>query len=208
MIKTFRIEDVIASPSKVAILRIFASREGLQATGRQIAKLAGFSVPAIHDSLKSLHARNILNLDIIGKQHVYTLNENERMVQKIIRPMFAVEGSVKNDIREFLLHELKKAKELNKITALIFYGSMQTGKDEMGSDVDIAVIVKQKKSLQRVENVFVEMAPKFKRYFGVELDPYIKTEDEFRAKLKKNRPPVSTLMLSYSVLFGKEPLEI
>jgi hypothetical protein len=47
MIKSFRIEDIVASPSKLAILRVFASRQGLQATGRQIAKLTGFSVPAL-----------------------------------------------------------------------------------------------------------------------------------------------------------------
>jgi predicted nucleotidyltransferase len=87
---------------------------------------------------------------------LYTLNEEERVVQKIVRPMFAAEGNVKNEIREFLLHELKKNKCLHKIIALIFYGSMQTGKDEIGSDVDIAVVVKQKNNIEQVEAVFTE----------------------------------------------------
>jgi predicted nucleotidyltransferase len=208
MIKTFRIEDIVASPLKLAILRVFAARKGFKATGRQIAKLAGYSVPSTHDALKGLRERNVLKVDIIGKQHIYTLNEDERMVQKIIRPMFAAESNVKNDIREFLLDEMKKAKMLSKITSLIFYGSMQTGKDKIGSDVDIAVVVARKEDLNLIENIFVEIAPRFKQYFGVQIDPYIKSKVEFKARLKKNMPPLSTLIKSYSVLYGQEPLEI
>lgn len=96
MVKTFRIEDIIDSPSKLAILRLFISRKGLKATGRRIAKLAGYSAPSTHDSLKDLHERNILKLDIIGKQHIYSLNEDDRIVQRIIRPLFAAEGNIKN----------------------------------------------------------------------------------------------------------------
>lgn len=208
MIKTFRVEDIVASPSKLAILRAFATRKGLKATGRQIAKLVGYSVPSTHDSLKSLHERNILKLDIIGKQHIYTLNEDERMVQKIIRPMFAAESNVKADIQEYLLSEMKKAGIMSKVVSLIFYGSMQTEKDKIGSDVDIAIIVAHKEDLERVEGVFAEMAPRFRQYFGAQIDPYIKSKVGFKERLKKNLPPVSTLMKSYSVLYGKEPLEI
>lgn len=208
MIKAFRIEDIVASPLKLAILRAFTARKGFKATGREIAKLVGYSVPSTHDALKGLHERNVLKLDIIGKQHIYTLNEDERMVQKIVRPMFAAESNAKNDIREFLLDEMKKAKILSKIASLIFYGSMQTGKDKIGSDVDIAVVVSHKEDLDQVERVLVEIAPRFKQYFGIQIDPYIKSKAEFKARLKKNLPPVSTLIKSYSVLYGQEPLEL
>jgi hypothetical protein len=42
----------------------------------------------------------------------------------------------------------------------------------------------------------------------VHLDAYIKTKEEFRVRLKKNLSPISTLMKAYSVIYGKEPLEI
>lgn len=209
MVKTFQIEEIINSPSKLAILRVFASRRGLKATGRQIAKLIGYSAPSTHDSLKDLRGRNILKLEIIGKQHVYTLNEEDRIVQKIIRPIFAVESNIKNEIRDFLLKEFKRAKIKTKIASLILYGSMQTEKAKKGSDVDVAVVVYRSAGMRQVEYIFLsEIAPKFKAYFGVQIDPYIKSVADFRELLKKNKPPVSTLMKSYSVLYGKEPLEI
>lgn len=209
MAKTFQIEEIINSPSKLAILRVFASRRGLKATGRQIAKLVGYSAPSTHDSLKDLRDRNILKLDIIGKQHIYALNEQDRIVQKIIRPMFAAESNIKNEIRDFLLNEFKRAKLKAKIASLILYGSMQTETAKKGSDVDIAVVVPRAVDLRPVENAFLsEIAPRFKAYFGVQIDPYIKSATEFKERLKKNKPPVSTLMKSYFVLYGKEPLEV
>lgn len=209
MVKTFQIEEIINSPSKLAILRVLVSRRGLKATGRQIAKLVGYSAPSTHESLKALHDRNILKLDIIGKQHIYILNEEDRIVQKIIRPMFAAESNIKNEIRDFLLEEFKRTKIKAKITSLILYGSMQTEAAKKESDVDVAVVVPRTVDLLPVENVFLsEIAPKFKMYFGVQVDPYIKSALEFRKRLKKNKPPVSTLMKSYFVLYGKEPLEV
>ncbi|MBI4981791.1 MAG: nucleotidyltransferase domain-containing protein [Candidatus Omnitrophica bacterium] len=209
MVTTFQIEDIIASASKLAILRVFVSHKGLKATGRQIAKLVGYSVPSTHDSLKNLHESNILKLDIIGKQHIYTLNEDDRIVQKIIRPMFAAESNFKKEIRNFLLDELKRSKIKEKIASLILYGSVQTENAKRGSDVDVAVVVSRPTDLQRVEDIFLSgIAPRFKAYFGFHIDPYIKSVDEFKKRLKNNKPPVSTLMKSYSILLGKEPLEM
>lgn len=209
MVKPFQIEEIVDSPSKVAILRLFITRKNLKATGRQIAKLIGYSAPSTHDSLKSLHGSNILKLDIIGKQHIYALNEDDRIVQKIIRPMFTAESNVKNEIRDFLLKESRRAKIMVKIVSLILYGSIQSGTAKKGSDVDIAVVVSKSAHMEQIEDIFLSgIAAKFRTYFGVRLHPYIKSAAEFKERLKKNQPPVSTLMKSYSVLYGKEPLEI
>ena len=209
MVKTFQIEEIVDSPSKLAILRVFASRRGLKATGRQIAKLVGYSAPSTHDSLKNLYERNILKLEIIGRQYIYALNEDDRTVQRIIRPMFAAESNIKNEIRDFLLKEFKRANLKTKIVSLILYGSIQAGTAKKESDVDVAVIVVRSADIRLIEDfVFSEIAPRFRAYFGVQLDPYVKSAAEFKERLRKNRPPVSTLMKSYSVLHGKEPLEI
>lgn len=209
MTMSFPIDDILSSPSKLAILRVLASRKGFKGTGRELAKLAGYSAPSTHESLKELHARDVLSLDIIGKQHVYSLNEGNRIVQKVIRPMFRAEGGFKEEVRDFLLDEMRKARIKGAITSLILYGSAQKGVTGKGSDVDVAVVVSRTVDVERVGDIFVSgTAARFKAYFGAQLDPYVKSSTEFRARLKKDQPPVSTLMRSYSVLYGKEPLEI
>ena len=171
--------------------------------------MSGYSVPSTHESLKDLHSRNILTLEIIGKQHIYALNENDRIVRKIIRPMFKAESGVKEEIRDFLLSEMKKAGIRKRLVSLILYGSAQKGAAIKGSDVDIAVILSNAADVARVTDIFVStIAPQFRAYFGVQLDFYVKSAADFRGRLKKNLPPVSTLIKSYSVLYGKEPLEV
>ena len=205
----FNINEIIDSPSKLAILRVFASRHGFKATGREIAKLSGYSVPSTHESLKDLNSHNILNLEVIGKQHIYTLNEEDRIVKKILRPMFEAEGNVKGEIRDFLIKELKITGIKREVVSLILYGSVQ--KDQAGkkSDVDVVVVVEKTVAVKKITDIFIStITGKFKSYFGVQLDPYIKSAADFRSRLKKNLAPVSTLMKSYKVLYGKEPLEI
>jgi predicted nucleotidyltransferase len=209
MVVPFKIDEIFDSPSKLAILRVFASREGLKTTGREVAKLAGFSVPSTHESLKDLYARNVLIREIIGRQHLYSLNEEDRVVQKIIRPMFETENNYKQEICDLLLEGIKKAGIKSAIISLILYGSVAKKTAQKGSDVDVAVVVVKSTDEDRVFNVFnVEIAQRFKSFFGVHLDFYVKSAAEFRERLKKNLPPVSTLMKSYSVLYGKEPLEV
>ncbi len=205
----FSMTEIIDSPSKLAILRVFASRVGLKATGREIAKRSGYSVPATHESLKDLHSRNIFNLEVIGKQHIYTLNEEDRIVKKIIRPLFEAEGSIKDEIRDFLVKELKDTRLKKAVVSLILYGSVQKNKSGKNSDVDIAVVVDKEVDVKRVTHIFIStIMSKFKLYFGIQLDPYIKSAADFRSRLKKNFSPLSTLMKSYAVLYGKEPLEV
>ena len=204
----FPIVEVVSSPSKTAILRMMTSRQGFRATGRQIASLVGFSVPSTHEALKSLHDRGILLLEVMGKQHIYSLNVDNRIVQKVVMPIFETENDLKKDIGQFLLKELDKQGMKQNIAAIFLYGSLQKSKAVLGSDVDIAVVVAKSSNVERIVEAFASIGPKFKSYFGAQLDAYIKSKEEFKERIKKNQPPVSDLMKSYSVLFGKEPLEV
>ncbi len=204
------LDNILNSKSKIAIIRLFVAKtSGFRATGREIAKLVKFSAPAAHSALKELYNQGVLKLDNIGRQHIYSLDNNNRIVQKILRPMFKEEVSLKGELKNFLIKKVQSAGMKKKITSLLLYGSMQKGTACDRSDVDIAVIVKNKKDIKEIEGRFLnDISVQFYEYFKAHLDAYIKTKEEFRLRLKKNLPPVSTLMKSYAVLYGKEPLEI
>lgn len=210
MVTEKALDNILNSKSKIAIIRLFTSKTNdFKATGREIAKLTRFSAPAAHAALKELFNQGVLKLDNIGKQHIYSLDNNNRIVQKILRPMFKEEISARYELRDFLVKQINKSRIKKKILSVILYGSMQRGEAHNKSDVDIAVIIKNQKDKKEVEERFLnEISVKFYDYFKAHLDTYIKTKDEFRARLKKNLSPVSTLMKAYSVIYGKEPLEI
>jgi len=203
------LDSILNTNSKVKIIRLFASRrDDFVATGREIARLVGVTPPATHAALKELYSQDILRRDIIGKQHLYRFNVKSRVVKNILTPAFKGELSIKKDIVEFLKKSILREKLKNKIVSLIQYGSLQTGKTDKKSDVDIVIITNTQSDKQQTEKMFTEdISNKFHEYFGAHLDVYIKTKDEFIKRLKKNLSPISTLMRSYSVLYGKDPID-
>ena len=204
------LDNILNSKLKIAIIRLFVSKTGeFKATGREIAKLTRFSPPAAHAALKELYNQGILRLDNIGKQHIYSFDNNNRIVQKILKPMFKEEVSLKDEVKDFLIKQIREMGVTKKIVSLLLYGSLQRGVTHDKSDVDIAIIIKNKKDKKEIEEKFLnEISVKFYDYFKAHLDTYLKTKEEFRVRLKKNLSPVSTLMKAYSVIYGKEPLEI
>jgi len=203
------LDNILNTNSKVKIIRLFTSRrEDFIASGRGIARLTGITPPAAHTALKDLYNRDILKRDIIGREHIYRLNANNRIVNDILKPAFEKEYSVKEDIFKFLKEKIKEKRIEGKIVSLILYGSLQSGSADEKSDVDIAVVTGNELAKKQIEGIFIEdISHQFYEYFGANLDSYIKTKDEFTRRLRKNQPPVSTMMRSYSVIYGKDPLD-
>jgi predicted nucleotidyltransferase len=200
--------DVLNSEIKVKVMRLFASRlEGYHATGREVARIVGTTAPTAHAALKDLYSSHILNYEVSGKNHLYSLNRKTRIVQEILLPMFQKEDAFKADVFEFIKTALKKKKVIDSIVSILLYGSQQRGKSDESSDIDIAVIVRTEDDLKVIEDLFIEeITSSFHDYFGVSLDAYIKTQKDFTDRLNKNLPPVSTLMKSYSVIYGEDPI--
>lgn len=204
-----RLDDILDTKSKVKIIRLFVSRtEGFMASGREVAKLVGLSPPAAHTALKELYNQNILNREIIGRQHIYKINHTNRIVKDILQPAFQKELSTKDDISSFLKKRIESYKIQHLITSLILYGSLASGETHGESDCDIAVVVKSYPAKKQIESLFVDkISGEFSEYFGIHLHPYIKTYKEFIIRLEKRLSPVSKLMESYTVVYGKDPMD-
>jgi len=203
------LDSILNTASKVKIIRLFISRRrDFMASGRQIARLVDLTAPAAHATLKELYNQDILKQDIIGRQHIYRLNIDNRIVRDILEPTFKKECSIRKDIFDFLKKKIKEKKIANKVVSILLYGSFQEGATDERSDVDIAIIAKNKPAKKQIEETFMEnITNQFYDYFGAHLDIYIKTKDEFINRLKKNLPPIPELMQSYSVIYGKDPME-
>lgn len=204
------LDGILDSRTKVRIIRLFASRtEAFTASGREIAKWTALSPPAAHAALKILLDRKVLKREILGKQHLYSLDRSGRIVRNILIPAFRKEGALKEDIRNFLLRRIEEAEVTGLVVSLVLYGSLASGGTHEASDCDIVVVVKHPKAKERLEGLFQDkITSEFHAEFGVHLDPYVQTLEEFRTKMKNKRPPISTLMQGYEIILGKDPIEI
>ena len=204
-----RLDDILDTKSKVKIIRLFVSRtENFMASGREIAKLIGLTPPAAHTALKELYNQDILKREIIGRQHIYKINHLNRMVKDILQPAFQKELSTKEDISDYLRKKIKSYKIQHLIASLILYGSIARGQTHGESDCDIAVVVKNASSKKEIESVFMnKISSEFSDYFSIHLHPYIKTYNEFMRRFKKRLSPLPKLMESYTIVYGKDPVE-
>ena len=102
------LDSILTTGSKTKIIRLFVSRkDGFRASGRQIATLVNISAPAAHTALKELYNLDILKRDIIGRQHIYSLDNNSKMVKEILRPMFQKENSLKREIGNYFIKQAR-----------------------------------------------------------------------------------------------------
>ena len=127
-------------------------------------------------------------------------------MREILAPAFGKERMLRDDIARYLVSALREHRLLSSVESLMLYGSTTRGMARDGSDCDVAVIVRDEQSRGRIERCFInEICPRFLGYFGMHLDPYIKTSAEFARRMKRCLPPVSTLMRSYLVVHGRDP---
>jgi len=143
------LDSILDANSKIRIVRLFVNRRrDFMSSGREIARLTGLSPPAAHAALKELYNQDVLKRDILGKQHIYRLNTNNRIVRNILIPAFKTEKSVKQDIIKFIKRKILQKKLKNDIVSVVLYGSIQRGNVKKG-DVDIAIVVaRQKRELR------------------------------------------------------------
>lgn len=204
------LDEILDARSKVLVARLFALRtDDFLASGREVARLTALSPPAAHAALRSLLDARVLGREIVGRQHLYRLNSGARLVRDILRPLFARENAVLDDVAAFLGKRLAEAGLRESVVSAVLYGSLAAGRTRESSDCDVALIVRDGRGRAGLEKAFIEtISAAFFREFGFHVDPYVKTEAEFRKRLRRNAPPVSTLMKGYRTLFGKDPIEL
>lgn len=123
MVITKALDSILNTASKVKIIRLFISqRKDFMASGRHVARLINITAPATHAALKALYEQGILKRDIIGKQHIYSLAGNNKVVKQILNPMFQKELLIKEEIEG---HLIKQVRDKN---VYIIAGSNGSGK--------------------------------------------------------------------------------
>ncbi len=204
------LDDILDSRSKARVVRLFALRtDDFLASGREIARLTALSPPAAHAALRSLLDARVLGREIVGRQHLYRLNSRARLVRDLLRPLFARESALREDVGAFLEKKISGSGLRGLVVSAILYGSLAVGRAGESSDCDVAIVARDARAKARLEKAFLEtISAEFFGEFGFHVDPYVKTAAEFRRKLRRNEPPLTTLMKSYRMLFGKDPVEI
>jgi predicted nucleotidyltransferase len=196
------LDNILNTEVKVRILRFFC-RTGAEWNGRQVAKEIGVTPKTAHQALNTLNKEKVLLLRNMGKTHVYSLNEGNFLVSKLLKPLFLKEDSILDHIIKAIKRKISSSKARKAIISIAIFGSVSKQEEHSSSDIDLAVLVKDAKAKASAERLFEEIGSRIAVEFGNGISPYINTRMEFNSKYKKGLPVVKNILKSHNLIYGE-----
>lgn len=177
------LDDILNSRIKVRILRLFARTRGSY-SGREVARLIGYSHNPTIQALKELEAQGLLRRRSIGASHEYTLNEDHLLVRGVLLLAFERERDALLEIASIFEEQIGKDFE-----EAVIFGSVARGEERLDSDVDILIIIKDRADKEAVEDRVSEATILAMAASGNPVSPVLVTRSEYekRKKAKSKR---------------------
>jgi predicted nucleotidyltransferase len=175
------LDDVLSSRIKVRILRLFSRTKG-SCSGREVARLIGYSHNPTIQALKELEAQGLLRRRSIGASYEYTLNEDHLLVSGVLMGAFDIERNALFEIVRIFEEQIGRDFE-----AAIIFGSVARGEERLDSDVDILIIIKDGSDLASVENKVSEATNLAMAASGNAVSPVLMARSEYEKRKRAKR---------------------
>jgi len=201
MRSTITAEDVFGNRSRVRVLRILRG-VGVPLNTSQIARRAGLTHPAASEALRRLATMGLVSSSPAGRATVHWLVRDNLYVQSMVEPMFAAEESMPDTVAA----NLRETLEAVAVSAILF-GSYARGDQEIGSDVDVLIVVCSNEAKHAAESLLNEYSMRFRHMFGASLSPLLYTLDEV-TRLPDTAPELwESIETEGLTLLGSTPTE-
>jgi len=172
------LDDILSSRIKVRVLRLFARTRGSY-SGREVARLIGFSHNPTIQALKELEAQGLLKRRSIGASHEYTLNEDHLLVSGVLLDAFEKERDALLEIASIFEEQIGRGFE-----EAVIFGSVARGEERLDSDVDILIIIKDKADKEALEDRVSEATNLAMAASGNPVSPILVTRSEYEKRKK------------------------
>lgn len=194
------IQHIFSSPSNVIILRTLNSRV-VGISGREIARISKLSTRTAQSVLANLESLGLVNRTIGGRDHLFTLNRNNKIVSKLIKYVFEFEDGFGKEIISSIKKKLSPL-----VSSLILFGSVARKEEEFTSDFDLCIVYTKNKT--KIEKAVSELRDKLYDDYKITLAPFYITETDFKKRANKNLSPVNNILKDGILIAGKPIREL
>ncbi len=191
------LDKIFGQKSKIKILRYLVNYKKEMGV-REIADAVNLVPANASVVLKDLEKENILMKNKFGRSLVFSLNKNNFLVYSLIIPLFEKERKIKKEFVEFISNRINFPYE-----TIILFGSIAKGTERPDSDIDIAIIIKNKKKVQKIEEEILNINAEISKNFGNSISPIIFVKKEFVEKMKNNNKLINNIVKNGEVVAGK-----
>jgi predicted nucleotidyltransferase len=147
---------------------------------REIASILKVSHMSINRIMQRLADTNFVDFITVGKAHLWSVNQKSyafKVLSALIKGTSLTDPPLE-DLKETILNNLPKT-SINKI---VLFGSVEKGLEKANSDIDLFILVKNKKDKNVLESYIEKLSNACFEIYGNRLAPYILTSQEMREK--------------------------
>jgi predicted nucleotidyltransferase len=191
------LDEILGSRAKIRILRALWRSDGDALSGREIARRIGLSHTGVMRALEQLEEQDVVwpSSDPTGTR--YRLNRTHQFVNEGLMPLFGIEASLYDRVRDFVLEAVPDA------VSVVIFGSVARGQDAPDSDLDVLVVIPDgSDSLDAGDCIH---GVEFYAKLGKVLVPIIWTRSELADAVERDLPLMGNIKREGIVVFG-EPL--
>jgi predicted nucleotidyltransferase len=156
---------------------------------REIASILKVSHMSINRTMRELADLNFVNFITVGKAHLWKVNQKSyayKTLSELIKGVSDIKEPIEG-LKKTILKELPKS----LVKRIMLFGSIAKGMEEVNSDIDIFILVKDKQSKGKIESSVEKLSNICFDIYGNRLAPYVLTEQEI--KQKKNLKIISEI---------------
>jgi predicted nucleotidyltransferase len=192
--------------AQTRVLR-FLWRSRAEWSGREIARKVGLSAPACHETLKKLDARGLVRFRRVSNVHLYKINPDNYLVQNVFARLFEAEAAMPKQVAAVVRRSLVDPPEPD-IISIVLFGSMARGAPQLGSDLDLLIVLPTKEGLKALEPRVERLRALLFKRFSVPLSPYIQSLSELRRKYDRKLPLIRGILKDGLTIYGKDIEEL
>ena len=196
------LEDILGHKSKIKLLRYLINSK-LELTGRQLSRAIGIHHRTAHNALKELASFGVVVMHQTGRAIIYKVNDNNLLLERILRPIFALEKSL---LSQTITTILKKVR-LRVISAIVF-GSVASSSERGTSDIDILFLVSSKREQHKLTEGLEKIEYDFLLKYGNMLSPLVLSIGEFVKRLKQKDRLILNIIQKGKSVYGKTIQEV
>ncbi len=173
------LEEIIGSKAKIKILKyLFGNQASM--SENELARIVKVSTMTINRLMKELREVNFVSMERVGNANVWSVNKESYA--------YAVLSKIMDDISRIPvpLDHLKVTISRNMPRTLarrvVLYGSVSRGESRANSDIDLFIVVKSEKEVEKIQLYLDKLSNACLSLYGNRLSPYVLTEIQSRKR--------------------------
>ncbi len=188
------VESLLGSRVMLRLVKALISHPGKIFTVRKLAADAHVSSSEAAVLVQELEEYGIVRVQPVGRAYLITLNEQNYILNKILKQIIKAEQDTLNE----LIAILHRYFDNEKIISAVLFGSVAQNREREDSDIDILII---SNNFEAATAIVSKAQDTISSVFNSRLSPLIMNKTELLAK--KKSPLVRSVMANHKIIAGK-----